>query len=96
MTLFWGIVVVASFVLGTLFYRVSAPCRRKSPWIPVMERLPLEYDLVLVHYSMLGQQDMAAICWWDGKLWWNNANTILDRFYTNVYEWMPLPEGHEP
>lgn len=63
-------------------------------WIPVSERLPAEYDSVLVWN--VGDVD-GGICLEacmvnvipDKPIW----STLTDRVLENVTHWMPMPDG---
>ena len=61
--------------------------RARLAWIPVDERLPEEFTLVLT-FSKDNDKPVTAIL--AAGFWWSNVDWTL-----NVTHWMPLPEPPE-
>lgn len=59
-------------------------------WIPVAERLPKEYEDVLIAYR-IPEGNAAWIGYRAAKEWWTYGVCC-----PNVTAWMPLPEPYEP
>lgn len=67
---------------------VHSEFKAESPWIPVSERLPSTYKIVLVTYGGDGMR-FTGVAYLNGNGDWNCYN------HTDVIAWMPLPQPYE-
>ena len=66
------------------------PTAEQNPWIPVMERLPEDFDSVLA-CDRDGYIDIAWGWYVEGKLKWNTGDDVNGN---DIVAWMPLPEPY--
>lgn len=63
-----------------------------STWIPVSERMPDRYEVVLVAYEgAIAPTTCRGLLAWDGDAW--RVGFSDDRYPGTVTHWMPLPEA---
>ena len=61
-------------------------------WVSCEDRLPNQYERVIVIYDTPCLEDLIDICHLDRGLWWLNANHALDRRYEIPKFWLPLAD----